>query len=200
MPTIVVPGALLAMSATLDNNTGDNLDDDKPSDSLVSDSRPPWCWTAWQERTKVYALPFTPTHGSNSLWKTPESTLAVWTFANNFWDMIESEQLKYIRRKLTDNDRVGRVLWLDWVKNAMLSWGIRDTIEKVLVERGFDPYSVMKRYKTNTVCVYAFMPPPYSHSPQYSSRTSLSLKCQLATNTLRVNCSGKTHLPRTVFV
>lgn len=156
MLTIGIPGALLALSATLDDDTSD---DDGMSDSSISRLRPPWCWPTWQERTTIYSNPFTPTHGPNSLWETPESTHAVWTFASNFWTMTECQQIAHIKRKLTDNDRAGRILWLDWVKVGLPTWKIQDTIERVLSERGFDPYTVMKRLKTNTVCSYAFRSP-----------------------------------------
>src|SRR5262245_2266458 len=111
MPTQSPSAALLAMSAFYD-------EDDHPSnnveDSMASLLRIPWCWPAWQQRTSVHSNPFTPQHDSNSLWESAESTLAVWSFTNNFWALSEQDRWSYIKRGLSDNDHVGRVAWLDW--------------------------------------------------------------------------------------
>jgi hypothetical protein len=150
MPSPPPTGSLLALSASFD--LSDSIDTDLGS--ATPPQRPPHCWRAWQERTGITpdANPLTPDFNPHSHWEDAKSSNAVWTFASNFWAMTEQEQTSYIRRQ-TDNDSEGRTLWISWVTSSWKQWRINETIEETLAERGFDPYTVMKRLKLSSVCL-----------------------------------------------
>lgn len=147
MPSLTPAGALLAMSAQDDDKDRISVDgeaDDEP----ISVLHPPWCWPAWQQRTGRTSAPFS---SDNSPWGS-DAFDTVSIFVSNFWALQESEQISYITRNRQDNDRVGRIYWLDFINAGWGPWKINATVDAALAERGFDPYSVMKRMKVAKVC------------------------------------------------
>ncbi|KAG1829710.1 P-loop containing nucleoside triphosphate hydrolase protein [Suillus subalutaceus] len=146
MPTITMPGALLALSAPSHIEEGDSLVDavGHPEAGNI-----PWCWPVWQQRTMLSSTPLSVTVNEDTpdAWKSPEVNQAVLTFANNFWAVDDAAQVGYIKKDCTDNDNKGRQHWLNYCHANWSNWKINSTVDKVLAERGLDPYSVMKRLK-----------------------------------------------------
>jgi hypothetical protein len=160
MPSKTPPGALLAISAYPDDDDDDDdcmsvdeveHDDGEPPSKLY----PPWCWTAWQDRTGRSVAPFSKDPIDDSPWS-PSASQAVWTFASNFWALSETEQLGYMIRNRKDNDSVGRGHWVDYVNSSWRDWKINETVDATLAEHGFDPYSIMKRMKVAKVIPLLF--------------------------------------------
>jgi hypothetical protein len=123
MPTIRIPGPLLALS-------GPNSDD-------------PWCWETWQSITGFDAAPFS----NNAVdhlpadW-TPDTASAVRSFARKFWTLPENERIEFMKKK-TDNDAAGRETWCAFVVDGWnKTWKAHETIVKLLLEHKVDPYTV----------------------------------------------------------
>ncbi|KAG2747793.1 hypothetical protein P692DRAFT_201716179 [Suillus brevipes Sb2] len=111
----------------------------------------PWCWPAWQQRTGLISAPFsiTITEDTPDVWRLPEDNQAVWTFVSNFWAVEDIAQVDYIKKEQHSNDNTkGRELWLDYFHCKWSEWKVNGTIDAVLVERGLDPYAVMRRAKS----------------------------------------------------
>jgi hypothetical protein len=150
MPTITMPGALLALSAPSHAEEADSLADavGSPNSGTI-----PWCWPVWQQRTMLGSTPLSLTVNEDtpSIWKSPEVNQAVLTFAHNFWAIEDAAQVDYIKKDRSDNDHKGRQHWLDYCHANWSNWKINSTVDTVLAERGLDPYSVMKRLKVANV-------------------------------------------------
>ncbi|KAG2063485.1 hypothetical protein BDR04DRAFT_1037816 [Suillus decipiens] len=146
MPTITMPGALLALSSPSHAEEADSTVDAiaRPEAGHI-----PWCWPVWQQRTMLSSTPLSATVNEDtpSAWKSPEVNQAVLTFARNFWAVDDAAQVDYIKKDRSDNDNQGRQHWLDYCHANWSNWKISSTVDAVLAERGLDPYSVMKRLK-----------------------------------------------------
>ncbi|KAG1741204.1 P-loop containing nucleoside triphosphate hydrolase protein [Suillus occidentalis] len=144
MPTITMPGALLALSAPSHAEQLDSSSRDAAEASPI-----PWCWPIWQQRTMLSSTPLSAniTEDTPVAWKSLEINQAVLTFANNFWAIEDGAQVDYIKKDRSDNDNKGRQHWLDYCHANWSNWKINSTVDAVLAERGLDPYSVMKRLK-----------------------------------------------------
>ncbi|KAG1763002.1 P-loop containing nucleoside triphosphate hydrolase protein [Suillus placidus] len=145
MPTITMPGALLALSAPSHAEQVDSTD----AVILAEAGNIPWCWPIWQQRTMLGSTPLSVnvTEDTPNAWKSFEVHQAVLTFANNFWAVEDAAQVDYIKKDRPDNDNKGRQHWLDYCHTNWSNWKINGTVDAVLAERGLDPYSVMKRLK-----------------------------------------------------
>lgn len=148
MPTITMPGALLALSAPSHAEQLDSSSRDAAEASPI-----PWCWPIWQQRTMLSSTPLSVnvTEDTPIAWKSLEINQAVLTFANNFWAIEDGAQVDYIKKDRSDNDNKGRQHWLDYCHTNWSNWKINSTVDVVLAERGLDPYSVMKRLKVANV-------------------------------------------------
>jgi hypothetical protein len=135
MPTIRIPGALLALSGPTDDG--------------------PWCWETWRSITGLDSAPFSrdaAEHPPKS-W-TPSTVAAVRSFASKFWSLPENERIGFMTRR-TDNDAVGREAWCTLIVEGWnKDWKIHDTIVKLLEEHQIHPYTVMRRLKVKTVRLY----------------------------------------------
>lgn len=158
MPTIIMPGALLALSAPSHAQEAASffgaLDEQSPtSANNLPTSSIPWCWPAWQQRTGLSSAPFSiqVTEDTPSCWKSPEANQAVWTFVSNFWAIEDAMQVDYIKKERPDNDTKGRELWLDFFHHKWSDWKVNKTVDAVLIERSLDPYSIMKRMRLANV-------------------------------------------------
>ncbi|KAG1851648.1 P-loop containing nucleoside triphosphate hydrolase protein [Suillus subluteus] len=143
MPTITMPGALLALSAPSHAEQVDSSTDTTEAGNI------PWCWPIWQQHTMLGSTPLSVniTEDTPSAWKSLKIHQAVLTFANNFWAIEDAAQVDYIKKDRPDNDNEGRQHWLDYCHANWSKWKINSTVDVVLAERGLDPYSVMKRLK-----------------------------------------------------
>ncbi|KAG1837021.1 P-loop containing nucleoside triphosphate hydrolase protein [Suillus tomentosus] len=141
-----MPGALLVLSAPSHAEQVDS-----PADAVghPEAGHIPWCWPTWQQRTTLSSTPLSATVNEDtpSAWQSPEANQAVLTFAHNFWALEDTAQVDYIKKDRSDNDNKGRQHWLDYCRTNWSDWKINSTVDAVLAERGFDPYSVMKRLK-----------------------------------------------------
>jgi len=156
MPSQIPQGALLAISAYASEDDDDDRmsvdnDDNADSDSRPSSVHPPWCWPAWQKRTGEDQSPFSKDFNEDGVWDSASESQAVWTYVCNFWALSDAEQIPYAQRSRSDNDKQGRLLWLNWVNKKWPSWGIYGTVDVTLAERGLDPFSIMKRLKVSKV-------------------------------------------------
>jgi hypothetical protein len=157
MPSQIPQGSLLMMSAhteEADDSDHMSIDSDADLDSAPLSSsfnRPPWSWPVWQKQTGEDHSPFSPDFKDDSVWDLAEDSQAIWTYINNFWALPDSDQINYTQRSCSDNDKNGRVPWLDWVNKYWGDWKVNNTIEKTLTECGLDPYSVMKQLKVAKV-------------------------------------------------
>ncbi|KAG1894055.1 P-loop containing nucleoside triphosphate hydrolase protein [Suillus fuscotomentosus] len=146
MPTITMPGALLALSSPSHAEEADSS-----VDAIVHPGagHVPWCWPVWQQRTTLSSTPLSATVNEDtpSAWKSLEVNQAVLTFARNFWAVDDAAQVDYIKKDRSDNDNKGRQHWLDYCHANWSNWKINHTVDAVLAERGLDAYSVMKRLK-----------------------------------------------------
>jgi hypothetical protein len=170
MPSMITPGAFLSLCSP--SNWDDDVavdaedEDDEPEDGNLESSTlpketgsptarvsPPWCWPAWQAITGRASSPFSPNPNDETpdLWGAPDDNDAVWAFVTKFWGLPETERVNYIHGNRVDNDSAGRRLYLQWFKSQWARWGIRNIILDVLVDRGLDPYSVVKRFKHTKV-------------------------------------------------
>jgi hypothetical protein len=161
MPSQIPQGALLATAAPAFDDDDDNPtpfdDGDDAKSPSPSSIHAPWCWSAWQTRTGENRSPFAQEFNKEtSIWDSAADSQAVWTYANNFWALPEAEQVDYAKRSRSDNDKHGRLLWLDWVNKNWADWKIHDTIDKTLSERALDPFSIMKRLKVAKVLSFSF--------------------------------------------
>lgn len=158
MPTITMPGALLALSAPCHTTAS--------ADGLQA-SCIPWCWPAWQQRTGLSSSPFsiTVTEDTPSLWRLPDANQAVWTFVSNFWAIEDTMQVDYIKKGRSDNDAKGRELWLGFFHSKWSDWKVNSAIDAILIERSLDPYSIMKRMRlANVSFIYLYSYVAYSMS------------------------------------
>ncbi|KAG1834958.1 P-loop containing nucleoside triphosphate hydrolase protein [Suillus subalutaceus] len=148
MPTITMPGALLALSAPCHAEQADSLMDSE-SVGRPDAGNIPWCWPVWRHRTTLSSTPLSVTINEDtpSAWKSHEVHQAVLTFACNFWAVDDAAQVDYIKKGRPDNNNQGRQHWLDYCHANWSNWKINSTVDTVLAERGLDPYSVMKRLK-----------------------------------------------------
>jgi hypothetical protein len=155
MPSQNPHGAFLAISAQADDVDDNRMsvdgDSDPDSPPLSSFNRPPWSWPAWQKRTGEDQSPFSPDFKDGSVWCSADDSQAVSTYVNNFWAPRDSDQIDYAQRSRSDNDKKGRILWLDWVNKSWTDWKVNDTIDNTLAQRRLDPYFVMKRLKVAKV-------------------------------------------------
>jgi hypothetical protein len=111
MPTITMPGALLAFSAP---SHAECVEVDSLMDTTLATKTCsiPWCWPAWQQRTGLISVPFsiTITEDTPDVWRLPEDNQAVWTFVSNFWAVEDIAQVDYIKKERPDNDTKGQKL------------------------------------------------------------------------------------------
>ncbi|KAG1860096.1 hypothetical protein F4604DRAFT_1684473 [Suillus subluteus] len=142
MPTITMPGALLALSTLSHAEQVDSSTDTTEAGNI------PWCWPVWQQHTMLGSTPLSVniTEDTPSTWKSLKIHQAVLTFANNFWAIEDAAQVDYIKKYHPDNDNEGRQHWLDYCHANY-------TVDVVLVEHGLDTYSVMKCLKVANVAL-----------------------------------------------
>jgi hypothetical protein len=167
MPSIVPAGAFLSLfnpahwkaDATSSRADRDPYDSDG-YDSDSDDSDPenpkeeytqglnlgPFSWPAWQARTGFMASIFsqTPHAGTPSAWRSEENMAAVWSFATSFWALPQVKKVAYMTRATKDNNTVGRILYLDWIKVEYPKWSVNQAILSSLSEHGVDPYTALK--------------------------------------------------------
>src|SRR5215472_22224 len=132
MPTIRIPGALLALSGPTDNG--------------------PWSWDTWRSITGLDSAPFSqdPTDHLPKHW-TPSTAATVRSFANKFWSLSENDRISFMTRR-NDNDATGREAWNNLISEGWnKDWKIHETIVKLLEEHQVHPYMVMRRLKVKKV-------------------------------------------------
>jgi hypothetical protein len=132
MPTIRIPGALLALSGPFHDA--------------------PWSWETWRSVTGLNSAPFAQNETEHlpPNW-TPATTSAVRAFAERFWSLPENERIGFMTKR-KDNDAVGRDAWCDLVIHGWnKGWKAHEIVTKLLVEHNVHPYMVMKRLNVKTV-------------------------------------------------
>jgi hypothetical protein len=186
MPSQTLAGALLAISACPDDfdDPDDCISVDDDDGEPPSNLYPPWCWSAWQDRTGRSIAPFSKEPIDDSPWS-PSASQTVWTFASNFWALSETDQLGYMIKNRKDNDTVGRGHWIDYVTFSWRDWKINETVDATLAEHGFDPYSIMKRMKVAKVIPFFFFSERRAADLAFSCPSSPWPRCQCATLTWR---------------
>ncbi|KAG1833201.1 P-loop containing nucleoside triphosphate hydrolase protein [Suillus subalutaceus] len=108
MPTITMPGALLALSAPSHAEQVDSSTDTTEAGNI------PWCWPIWQQHTMLGSTPLSVniTEDTPSAWKSLKIHQAVLTFANNFWAIEDAAQVDYIKKiALITTMKVDNIGW-----------------------------------------------------------------------------------------
>ena len=135
MPSISIPQAYLNLA--------------NPSDHRVKDF---WLWPVFSELTNSYI----PPHDNSSL-QNPNANLTVslvdacQTFCKKYWAMNDSQRGKYINRKASDQDFIGRQTWRSSILSMMRTSKMEGKIIAVLKEEGCDPRAIMQDDKSSEV-------------------------------------------------
>lgn len=153
MPSITAAGAFLTLfdpanwpkpilEEQEDSNTTDEEEDEPPSKEDFG----PFSWPAWQARTGIMQPIFSrvPGPGTPHAWASEEDNAAVWSFVTKFWSIPKIQKVSFVRRATNDNNSMGRILFLDWLKDVYPKWSVNHVILSSLFECGVDPYSAAR--------------------------------------------------------
>lgn len=112
-----------------------------PNDPKVKDF---WLWPVFNEITGSYTPPFDHLSLQNPNTNlTPSLVEATMAFSRKYWTMNETQRAKFISRKGSDQDFIGRQTWKTSVsKNAQI-WKLDKRIMAILREDGRDPITIM---------------------------------------------------------
>ena len=153
MPSIAPAGALLSLfdpenwdDPGEDANDSDDSDGEEDDADTLRKNPCPFFWPAFQAQTGIMRPIFSPTPLAETpqAWKSEEDNAAVWSFVRKFWSLPKTQKVTFISRKTKDNNALGRVLFLDWLKVEYPRWGVNQIILSSLSECGVDPYSAIK--------------------------------------------------------
>jgi hypothetical protein len=118
-----------------------------------------WSWPEWQRITGLPAAPY------DSLFNTlvPSSKAipekdhqALISFVNKFHTIDDAKKPQYVMKSTSDENQEGRVYWRALVTRYWKKWGLLGLVEKILKERGVDPWTIMAEDNTREVSCNLF--------------------------------------------
>lgn len=127
MPSINLPQAFLNLSNPNDPNTKDF-----------------WKWPVFQEMTESYIPPFDLESLQSSRTDLTSSLVeATVTFAKKYWGMSDLQKAKFMNKKGSDQDFLGRQTWKSSISKQVHIWKLERRIMTILKEEGCDPRTIM---------------------------------------------------------
>ena len=144
-----------------DSNSETNSGDNESSCATTTTSHlknlPPWMWPAWQQRTGVAGMIFSPapTQHTPEQWSADGDCAAVWAFSMIYWNLSTANRVNYIRKKEDTNSK-GHKLYLAWYKGIQSAWKLSDAIATIVSAEEASPFNHLRTLECDHVSVFLF--------------------------------------------